>query len=261
MKRLSRLDYAYAVGRVRVLERNLVEKAVFIEATEENDFNSALKIIYDAGDFSEDLVETKNSDELDEFLDREERDISLLMDKILLEKDITKIFLKENELKEAVQYTENISYSFIRDYIRHKIDLGNIKIFFRVKYKGLSREKFECLILKGGFLDERILLENFDLTFGEIGDKLRASPYQDLWNNSVDILEERETFVELERGMEDFLMTYLRRAKFIVFGPEPIFAYGLAKRRELNLVRLLGVGKINRIPVDFLKERISETYV
>jgi V/A-type H+-transporting ATPase subunit C len=46
-----------------------------------------------------------------------------------------------------------------------------------------------------------------------------------------------------------------------VFGPEPVFSYGLAKRRELSLVRLLGVGKINQIPTPILKERISETYV
>ncbi len=56
-------------------------------------------------------------------------------------------------------------------------------------------------------------------------------------------------------------MIYLRRAKYIVFGPEPVFAYVLAKKRELNLLRLVGVGKINQIPADLLKRRISETYV
>jgi V/A-type H+-transporting ATPase subunit C len=74
-------------------------------------------------------------------------------------------------------------------------------------------------------------------------------------------MEERETFLELERGIEDFLMGFLKKAKYIVFGPEPVLAYGLAKKRELRLVRLLGIGKVNQIPVDLLKERISETYV
>jgi V/A-type H+-transporting ATPase subunit C len=156
---------------------------------------------------------------------------------------------------------EKTGYSFIKDYIRHKIDLGNLKIFCRVKYSGLSLKKFENLVLKGGFLDEKILLQNFDLSFSEIEDRLRATPYLDLWTKAIDSLEERETFVELERGIEDFLMNYLKRAKYIVFGPEPVFTYGLAKRRELSLVRLLGVGKINQIPTPILKERISETYV
>ena len=70
MRRPSRLDYAYAVGRVRVLEKRLVERAVFSEASEESDFSSALKVIFDAGDFLEEMVELKDSEELDEFLEK-----------------------------------------------------------------------------------------------------------------------------------------------------------------------------------------------
>lgn len=261
MNKPSRLRYAYAVGRVRVLEKKLVEKAIFSKASEESDFSSAMKVIFDAGNFSEEMVKVRDSDELDEYLEKEERNLYRLMSEILLEEDILEIFLEENRPEKALSLAEETGYSFIKDYIRHKIDLGNIKIFCRVKYSGLSREKFERLILRGGFLEERILLQNFDLSFAEIGEKLRATLYYDLWTRAADALEERETFMELERGIEDFLITYLKRAKYIVFGPEPIFSYGLARRRELRLVRLLGVGKITQIPLNILKERISETYV
>ena len=70
-----------------------------------------------------------------------------------------------------------------------------------------------------------------------------------IWNQAVDALLDRETFVDLERGIEDYLILFLRKAKYFVFGPEPIFAYVLARRRELSLVRLVGVSKINLIPV------------
>ncbi len=261
MKKPSRLRYAYAVGRVRVLENKLVERAIFSEASEESDFSSAMKVIFDAGSFSEEMVQIRDSDELDEYLEKEEKNLYRLLEEILLEGDILTIFLEESHPEKAMSVAERTGYSFIKDYIRHKIDLGNIKIFCRVKYSGLSLKKFESLVLKGGFLDEKILLQNFDLSFSEIGEKIHATPYHDLWTKATDALEERETFVELERGIEDFLMNYLKRAKYIVFGPEPVFSYGLAKRRELSLVRLLGVGKINQIPTPILKERISETYV
>ncbi|NIO48676.1 MAG: hypothetical protein GTN73_04445 [Candidatus Aminicenantes bacterium] len=261
MKKPSRLNYAYAVGRVRALEKRLVEKAIFSEASEESDFSSAMKVIFDVGSFSEEMVQIKDSDELDEYLEKEERNLYRLLEEVLLEGDILKIFLEENHPKNAMSIAERAGYSFIKDYIRHKIDLGNLKVFLRVKYLGLSRKKFESLILKGGFLDEKILLQNFDLSFAEIGEKLQASPYQDLWNKASEALELGETFIVLEREIEDFLMKYLKRAKYIVFGPEPVFTYGLAKRRELNLVRLIGIGKINQIPHEFLRGRISETYV
>jgi vacuolar-type H+-ATPase subunit C/Vma6 len=261
MKKPSRLRYAYAVGRVRVLETKLVERAIFSEASEEDDFSSVMKVIFDAGSFSEEMVQIKGSDEMDGYLEKEARNLRRLLEEILLEEDILTIFLEESHPEKAISIAERTGYSFIKDYIRHKVDLGNIKILCRVKYSGLPREKFESLILSGGFLDEKILVENFDLSFAEIGERLRATPYHDLWVKAIDALEERETFVRLERGIEDFLMNYLKRAKYIVFGPEPIFSYALAKKRELSLVRLLGVGKINQVPPSILKERISETYV
>ena len=57
MKKAPVLDYAYAVGRVRALENKLVPKAVFWTAAEEKDIRSALKVIFDAGSFSEEHID------------------------------------------------------------------------------------------------------------------------------------------------------------------------------------------------------------
>ncbi len=261
MKKPSRLSYAYAVGRVRVLEKYLIEQAVFREAAEEKDLSSALKVIFDAGNFSDEWIQIKDSDELDGYLEKEEGGINHLMAEILLDQDLLRIFLEDDDPVLALHDAERIGYSFVQDYIRHKIDLSNIKILFRVKYSGLSREKFESLVLSGGFLEKKLIIQCFDLSYAEVGEKLRATPYKELLAKAADTLEERDTFIELERGMEDFLMTFLQKAKNIVFGPEPVFAYGLAKKREMRLVRLLGVGKANQIPDELLKERMSRTYV
>jgi len=261
MKRPSRLDYAYAVGRIRALERKLVERAVFSEAAEEKDFLRAVKIVFDAGEFPAEMTKIKNSEALDDFLEKEEEELLSQVSEILLEKDILEIFLEEKTPEKALKISEKAKSSFIHDYLKHKIDLANLKIFCRLKYLDASRDKLEKFILRGGFMDEQILLQNFEGSFGDIGDKIQATPYVELWNRGIDTLEEEETFIELERGIEDFLMSYLRRAKYVVFGPEPVFAYGLAKSHELNLIRLLGIGKLNHISPLLLKQRISETYV
>ncbi len=143
MKRTSRLDYAYAVGRVRALERKLVERAVFSEAAEEKDFPRAIKIVFDAGEFLEEMAKIKNSEELDSFLDREEKELLSLVTEILLEKDVLEAFLVEKMPEKALKISESMNYSFIHDYFRHKIDLANLKIFCRLKYSGASREKLE----------------------------------------------------------------------------------------------------------------------
>jgi V/A-type H+-transporting ATPase subunit C len=246
---------------VRALENNLIPREVFREAAEGEDFTSSMKVIYDAGTFLDESAEIINSDELDEFIDREEKELFQLTSDLVFEKDVLKVILDEDQLEEVYLTVEELKYNFIKDYFRHKIDLGNLKIFIRVKYAGLPEKKFQEALLEGGFLDDAFLLQNFELSFSEIGEGLHATAYQNFWNNGIDALEEKETYVEFERGIEDFLMHYLRKAKFIVFGPEPIFAYALAKKRELALVRLLGAGKLNMIPPDVLKERMSETYV
>jgi V/A-type H+-transporting ATPase subunit C len=261
MKKPSRLSYAYAVGRIRVLEKYLIEQAVFREAAEEKDLSSALKVIFDAGNFSDEWIQIKDSDELDGYIEKEEEGISHLMEEILLDKDLLRIFLEDDNPVKVMHDAERIGYSFVQDYIRHRIDLSNLKILFRMKYSGLSRDKFERLILPGGFLGKKLIAQCFDLSFAEVGEKLRATQYKELLAKAADTLEERDTFIELERGIEDFLMTFLKKAKNIVFGPEPVFAYGLAKKREMKLVRLLGVGKANQIPAELLKERMSQTYV
>jgi len=261
MKKPSRLDYAFAVGKVRALEKKLVSQAVFRQAADENDFQSAVKIIFDAGTFSEEMVELKDSEALDEYLEKEIKSLRVLMSELLLEKDLLRIFDLDERSPKAISLAQGCGYGFIRDYLRHRIDLANIKIFCRIKYSGLSREKLENLILEGGFLEEKIFLQNFSLSFSEIGEKIQATPYGELWTKATDTLEEEETFIPLERGIEDFLMKHLQRAKHIVFGPEPVLAYGLAKKRELSLVRLVGIGKLTQIPSAILKERISETYV
>jgi V/A-type H+-transporting ATPase subunit C len=261
MKRRSRLDYAYAVGRVRSLENHLVDRPSFMEATEEKDLSSALKIIFDAGQFHQEKIEIEDSENLDGFLNREKSALLELVFGMLQEADMETILLSDDRPDEVLPLARDRKVPFITGYLRQKIDLGNLKVLCRAKYLDLPLDRLEGMLMIGGFLDERVLVESFHLSYGEIGDKLAASAYHRAWVLATDELVEKDTFIALEREFENILMAYLRKARYIVFGPEPVFAYALAKKKELQLLRLLGVGKLNRIPADMLKQRMSETYV
>lgn len=261
MNRAKRLEYAYAVGRVRALEKYLIPEEIFREATEAGDFRSALKLVYDAGAYPEDLIKVGDSTDLDSVLKREAGKLMHLVDEILVEKELFEAWSLEEKPDKAVAIASRTGYPFIADYLRHRIDLANTKIFFRAKYRELAADKLERLLLPGGTIPPHLFAESSALTWSEAAEKFRTTPYGDLWVKTVEDIKERETFVGLERRIEDFLMAYLRRAKYITFGPEPVFAYGLARKKEIGLIRLLGVGKMLQIPVELLKERISATYV
>jgi V/A-type H+-transporting ATPase subunit C len=260
MRKPSRFDYAFSVGRVRALEQRLVRKAVFEEAADEDDFQSAVRIICDAGVFPAEMIGIKDLRKLDEYLEKERHDLRVLMDELLLEKDILRILDEDERPQNKIVSALERGSVFIRDYLRHRTDLANIKIYCRITYCGFSRERLEKLLLAGGLLDKNLFLRYYGLS-SEMGEAMRTTPYKELWARATEATEKEDTFVVLERGIEDFLMNYLQRAKYVVFGPEPVFAYGLAKRRELSLVRFVGAGKLMQIPSRILKQRISETYV
>lgn len=261
MKRPSRLDYIYSVGRIRALERFLIQRAVFEEAAEMPEFSAALKLIYDSGRYPEALVKARDSVELDAVLSGEEETLKHEMAALILEKDVLDAYLYDTQPERALAAASASQYPFLRDHVRHRIDLGNIKVFIRARYQGLRPEKLAAGLLDGGFIRKKEFVGRYSLSSVEIGEVPDSSPYRELWAKAVEALGERETFVPLERGIEDFLMNDLRRARHVIFGPEPVFAYGQAKRRELDLVRLVGIGKMNSIPAELLQERISETYV
>jgi vacuolar-type H+-ATPase subunit C/Vma6 len=243
------------------LERFLVQRAVFEEAAEMPEHAAALKVIYDAGRYPEALVKVRDSVELDAVLDGEEEALKREMTELILEKDILKSYLSTTHPEQSLAAAAGSGSPFLRDHVRRRIDLGNIKIFVRARYQGLSADRLRAGLLEGGFIQKKEFIDRFGLASLELGEIRGSSPYRDLWEKGLAALSERETFVPLERGIEDFLMNDLRRARSIIFGPEPVFAYGQAKKRELALVRLVGIGKMNSVPAELLQQRISETYV
>jgi len=261
MKRPSRLEYAFAVGRVKALEVHLIPRQAFLEAADTGDPAAALKLLHDAGKYPDDLLRVTNSDGLDALLGKQKDLLGRIMAELLPEPDLLQVFRADHTPEETLPLFRELPYPFVRNYVRHRLDLANIKVFFRMKYLGLSGERLERRVLEGGFVERSFYLQAFELALAEAGRRLPCPSYREAWEQGAHALEGRGTFIVLEREIEDFLMDYLCEAKKFTFGPEPVFAYGLAYERELDLVRLVGVGKINGVPAGIIKERISGTYV
>ncbi len=139
--------------------------------------------------------------------------------------------------------------------------MANVKLFLRCRYLELPRSKFEENFLPGGRLEKKVLAENYESSLEELYQNFGQSQYTELWKLTTEYLANNESFIVLEREIENLSLTYLQQAKRISFGPEPLLAYGLARSHEFKLVRIVLAGKILQLPVSILKERISQTYV
>lgn len=106
-----------------------------------------------------------------------------------------------------------------------------------------------------------MFLDNYSSSLEDFAQLLKATSYEQLWREGLNFLQAQDSFVVFEREAENLVMDYLQSAKKVTFGPEPLFAYGLARRQELKLTRLVILGQMLNIPAFLLKERISQTYV
>ncbi|WP_191980816.1 V-type ATPase subunit, partial [Clostridium haemolyticum] len=68
-------------------------------------------------------------------------------------------------------------------------------------------------------------------------------------------------FKIFEKLCDNFIMNFIKDAKYISFGPEPLIAYILAKENEIKIIRIIMVGKINNIDSQVIGERLREIYV
>ncbi len=260
MSRRSRLDYAFAVGRVRALERYLLPRRLLLEALETPDLASGLKLAYDAGLWPEEIIRVKTPEDVDDLARQELVKLNKLMTE-LLEPDILYFFRQADHPEAVLNLAQKTGYSFFIDYARHIIDLANIRAFLRFHYRGSSKEELGERLLSGGFVACEIFSQNFGLPWSDLHPLLAKTDYGHLWEKSLLAVTEENTFVVLDRETENFLTGLWRQSKKIVFGPEPVFVYGMARKREIQLMRLISIGRILRLPSEYIAQRLSETYV
>ncbi len=71
----------------------------------------------------------------------------------------------------------------------------------------------------------------------------------------------KNLFTRFERLTDNYLLRKLRPARFLTFGPERVFGYLCGLTTETYNLRLTIVGKVNRVNVGLIQERLREPYV
>jgi V/A-type H+-transporting ATPase subunit C len=65
----------------------------------------------------------------------------------------------------------------------------------------------------------------------------------------------------LEKFSDNYLLNYIKPAKFAILGIEPVLGYLLAKEHEIKLLRIIMIGKLNGLSSESIREKLRETYV
>jgi len=265
MKKTSILNYIYSVGKIRSRESFLIKEEVLAEAIE-SDLAEALKLFVGADLFSEALLQVRDSQQLENVLDQELLNLKKLIGELILDKELLGV-LELSDLEKIRQIIFEYGSLFLKNYIRHLIDLHNIKTFLRLYLFKETQEKLKAKMISGG----SILKEDFlKLYTQDLAVFLHRLEYV-IWDNrifdyafplkeAIGKAIKENSFVALEKAINDFLMQILKPAKYISFGPEPVLAYYFAKVNEINLVRMIILSKLNNVSKDLVKERLNLVY-
>lgn len=257
----SPLDYAFAVGRIRALENYLIPYQAFREAASAETPERALEIISDAGKYGEELLSARTPEAIDRVLKKEKMSLDFTLQELFLDREYFDCFRAVDNVAQVAALFLELENSFIREYLRKKIDLSNLKLLLRCRYLEKPSSFLEENYIPGGMLDRKFFMDIFDNSLEDISRLLKPFSYDEVWKQGTSFLLAQESFVVFEREAENLLMNYLKTAKQITFGPEPLFAYGQSKKQEFKLVRLVLIGKLMAVPENILRERITQTYV
>jgi V/A-type H+-transporting ATPase subunit C len=124
-----------------------------------------------------------------------------------------------------------------------------------------SWDFFSKIYIEGGNIPERLFVSGYDETPEQFADRLLMYNLTELLHESAVMLKESGRFTVLEKLCDNMLMSYVREAKYIAFGVEPLVAYLAAKESEVKIVRIVMAGKLAGLSAELIRERIRDTYV
>jgi V/A-type H+-transporting ATPase subunit C len=116
-------------------------------------------------------------------------------------------------------------------------------------------------VIPGGSVDESFYAANYNKAPSALAQSGFYKSFGAALKKGVEEFEKSGNFSQLERLLDNYLIGETKKAKYITYGPEIVYAYLFSKENEIRQVRILLAGKRNGIRPDALKERLRECYV
>ncbi|MBZ9636217.1 V-type ATP synthase subunit C [Clostridium sp. FP1] len=161
---------------------------------------------------------------------------------------------------DILERAKETKIDFIIHYVVTSINFCNIKSIIRLKRQEKDVEFLKEVMLSGGDIANDILLRVFDDTIENMAAKFSSLKYGDVIKLGLEEYIKTGKLSALEKLSENYIMKTLKVAKYITFGPEPVFAYILAKETEIKIIRIIMVGKLNNVDTSVIRERVREVY-
>lgn len=145
--------------------------------------------------------------------------------------------------------------------VNRNIDVFNISTALRSHLLDRHLGFISAVLAEGGTLSTDNILDTIGESLDTFVNYLMDTPYKRLIKESYEEITTQKTLNSIDILKDNFMMERLKELKIVPFGPTAIIGYIYAKETEIKNLRILLVGKINRIPEEILRSRVRDIYV
>jgi len=233
------VNYAYAVGRLRAIEAHMLDESHLIRMVEAPGFEEAFLTLMDTP-YAEKIDKLEVAFDYETLLKLELWAAKELLENLAPQNEILGIMFKKYETQADETYLGELN----RIAQKHRLPLFTKYV---QGYTLLNRLKID--LLKDQLDMEKAL------------NQYRYSDFSRAAILGLEHYQKSGSLHVLEREIDNYLMETLKKAKYRVFGLEPLVGFAYAKEIETKLLRLILTGKLLQVRVEDIKGRLRLSYV
>lgn len=144
---------------------------------------------------------------------------------------------------------------FLRGLTARLADIANARALVRSRVAGHTAREAETGLVPGGGTAPAVMMEMYARAPAELAERLALLP--SLRGVTPAELSDPSRF---DVVTDDLVVRYLRQARAVPVGPEPVIAYVLAREAEVASVRTMLMGRLAGLPTELLRERLRESH-
>ncbi len=169
----------------------------------------------------------------------------------IIEFEIEKLYMRE-----IFKSAEGLGSYLIKSYVKHLIDILNIKNIYRNRYLGEEPDP-GYFLYDNGYLSAVLMLELKNKGFDIFQKEMKRTDYADIVTRGASALDSEKMFYYFDKEENLFYMNILEPLKYTVSNIEKIFRFFFRKKMELKSLLVIFNGVIYGIDVEKIEERVG----
>lgn len=161
----------------------------------------------------------------------------------------------------AMEIAKNSKYDYLVEFVRFNIDITNLKTFIRIKAQERSIEFLDKVFINGGTLEYNRFADYINESLERFADKLSYTDFSKWSDQGISEYIRNGDLGSIDRYGDNYIISHIKKSKFISLGTEPIIAYVIARENEIRALRIILTGKKSNVHPDKIRERMRDVYV